>query len=380
MDMRKVILTLALVLWAAGTKAASAAELPQQQCPLPPDTQSFSFSSQGNELAGFIDSPGPGPNPAIVLVQGSGSTDVMNDERWSDGYFRRLRMAFHAAGLATVAWDKAGYGCSHGSYAAVTPLRARASEVVAAIAALKMRQDIDAKRIGIWAISQGGWVAPMAAVRSKDVSFLLLVSSPASDAVSQLGDQAIYALRAQGITGTELQDAATSLRRAFAIMRAGGSVEEYAAAVMPLRPYTVLQDLGITAGPPDGQQSLEEAANGYRNWQSTIDQLYRPDTALNELTQPTLAMFGDHDTLVNWRESIAVYRQAFRRPHGPDLTIKVFRNADHGLLRVSAPSGHSNEPDPGASRFVDGYLDVMIRWLRNHNIIPAQGGSSSHSS
>src|SRR5205814_10654447 len=45
---------------------------------------------------------------------------------------------------------------------------------------------------------------------------------------------------------------------------------------------------------------------GYRAWQSTTDFVYRPDTALRELTQPTLAMFGDHDVLVDWRESVAI--------------------------------------------------------------------------
>ena len=223
-----------------------------------------------------------------------------------------------------------------------TPIMARATEVLAAIEALKQRPEIDPKRIGLWGISQGGWVAPMAAVRSKDVAFLILVSSPGGDAVSQLEYQAVNALRASDVGETELRSAAATLRRAFAIMRAGGSSQEFAAAVEPLQKYPVLRELGITVGTPEG----------YRAWQSTTDFVYRPDTALRELKQPTLAIFGDHDVLVDWRESVAIYRESFKRANNHDLTIKIFKGADHNIYGI------------GRTKSVDGYPDTMTSWLR----------------
>jgi pimeloyl-ACP methyl ester carboxylesterase len=273
----------------------------------------------------------------------------MHDDRSDDGFYRAQRDAFRSVGLVSVVWDKAGNGCSEGQYEHGTPIMARATEVLAAIEALKQRTEIDPRRIGLWGISQGGWVAPMAAVRSADVAFLILVSSPGRDAVSQLEYQALNALRTSGVNETALHSVAATLERALAIMRAGGSHKEFVAAVEPLQQYPVLRELGITEG----------TAERYRAWQSATEFVYRPDTALRELKQPTLAIFGDHDVLVDWRESSAIYRESFNRENNRDLTIKVFRGADHRLYSVDRKNS-----EPRRSPFVDGYFDTMIDWLR----------------
>jgi len=132
-------------------------------------------------------------------------------------------------------------------------------------------------------------------------------------------------------------------------MRAGGSHEEFVAAVEPLQKFPLLRELGITVG----------TVEGYRGWRFTTDFVYRPDTALRELKQPTLAIFGDHDMLVDWRESAAIYRESFKRENNRDLTIKVFRGADHRLYSIDRKNA-----EPRVSPFVDGYFDTMIDWLR----------------
>ena len=338
----------------ANASLTCAAAISSGQCAVPFGTTPFEFTSGDHILRGFIDAPAStGRHPAILLLHGSGSTDVMHDDRADNGYYKALRNAFRSAGLATVIWDKAGNGCSEGGYPHGTPIRVRATETLAAIEALKARDDIDPQRIGLWGISQGGWVAPMAAVRSKDVSFLILVSSPGRDPVSQLEYQALNAMRAAGVGQAEVDSAAATLRRALAIMRAGGSPEEFSTCVEPLQKYPVLRELGITTGTPEG----------YRAWQSSTDFVYRPDTALSELQQPVLAIFGDQDTLVDWRESAAIYRESLKRARNRDLTIKVFRRADHNLFRVAADG---KENASSGSPLVAGYLEAMLVWLRHH--------------
>lgn len=54
--------------------------------------------------------------------------------------------------------------------------------------------------------------------------------------------------------------------------------------------------------------------------------------------RPTLAIFGKRDTVVDWRESIEVYRSAFRKSGNRDLTIEVFDDADHEMLPSPDPS------------------------------------------
>jgi alpha-beta hydrolase superfamily lysophospholipase len=331
-----------LVLHGAWAVAADDA----QRCSAPAGTQAFEFSFRESHLHGFIDFPaGSGPHAAVLVIHGSGGTDVFHGTAEYNGHYRALRDAFRSAGAATVIWDKAGNGCSTGSYSSGNPIRERAGEAVAALRALKQRPDIDASRIGLWGISQGAWAAPMAAVQDADASFLILVSAPARDALSQFEYQALTALRVSGTPETELRIAATHLRRAFAIMRAGGSVEDYAAAIEPLQKYAALRELGFMVGTPDS----------YRAWQNSVDFQYRPDTALRELQQPVLALFGDRDVLIDWRDSVPILRASLRAGGNRDLTIKVFRNADHNLMSVGS--------DP---QFVPGYLPLLRDWLRGH--------------
>lgn len=294
----------------------------EKSCLPPEGAQPFEFAAGDNHLRGFIDLPKrAGPHPVILIIHGSGGTDVFNGGSEYNGHYERLRQTFRSVGLASVVWDKAGSSCSTGGYSTGNPIRERARETVAALHALKQRSDIDAGRIGLWAISQGGWVAPMAAIQTADVSFMILVSAPARDAVSQLEYQALNELRASGLSETQRADAASHLRRAFAIVRAGGSLDRYEAAVAPLHKYETLRTLGITTGKPED----------YTAWQNSVDHLYRPDTALRELRMPVLALFGDQDVLVNFRDSMQVYREAFRAGGNRDLTIKLFRGANHGL-------------------------------------------------
>jgi alpha-beta hydrolase superfamily lysophospholipase len=317
-----------------------------ERCSAPAGTQPFEFSFRESHLRGFIDFPaGPGPHAAVLVIHGSGGTDVFHGGTEYNGRYTALRDTFRSADVATVIWDKAGNGCSTGAYSSGNPIRERAGEAVAALRALKQRRDIDASRMGLWGISQGAWAVPMAAVQDADVRFLILLSAPGRDALSQFEYQALTALRASGTPEAELRVVATHLRLAFAIMRAGGSVEDYAAALEPLQKYAALRELGFMVGTPDS----------YRTWQNSVDFQYRPDTALRELQQPVLAVFGDRDVLVDWRDSVPILRESLRAGGNRDLTIKVFRNADHNLMSVG--------PDP---QFVKGYLPLLRDWLREH--------------
>jgi uncharacterized protein len=340
-SLRRAIFT-ALLLHGALAGAADDA----QRCSAPAGTQPFEFSFRDSHLRGFIDFPArPGPHAAVLVIHGSGGTDVFHGAIEYNGQYTALRNTFRSAGVATVIWDKAGNGCSTGSYADGNPIRERAGEAVAALRALKERRDIDTSRLGIWGISQGGWAALMAAVQTADARFLILVSTPGRDAVSQLEYQALTTLRTNGTPEAELRVVGTQLRRAFALLRAGGSREDYAAAVAPLQKYTALRDLGILSGTPES----------YSAWQNSMDYHYRPDTALRELHQPVLAVFGERDVLVDWRDSEQIFRESFRAGGNPDLTIKIFPNADHNLMTAA--------PDP---QFVKGYLPLLHDWLRRH--------------
>ena len=331
----------------------------QPACTVPAGTSSFEFKSGQNILRGFIDRPAsPGRHPAILIIHGSGSTDVTHGDGGYLSSYDEMRAAFRRSGFATVIWDKAGNGCSEGRYAVATPLIEQTDETIAAIDALSNRDDIDPTRIGLWAISLGAWIAPMAAVRRPEIAFLIVVSAPGGDALAQTEYNVLNRLRQSGVGSAEAQTAVATLRRAYALANAGASHREFLAAIEPLEKYPVFGEFGITETPQMKTSPVAEAT--FRTNQQARDLLLRADTYLRELHQPTLAIFGGRDTQVDWRASIRAYRESFALAGNRELTIKVFDDVGHNLYR----DGTSDATHP--SRFVAGYIELMVDWLQAH--------------
>lgn len=334
----------------------------QEACALPAGTMPFAFESGGNRLRGFVDLPdGAGRHPAIVFVHGAGPTDVSGRDPGFNGSYDRLRAVFRRAGIATVAWAKAGDGCSEGGYAADAVVVDRTSETVAAVAALRQREDIDPARIGLWGISQGGRIAPMAAVRDPGIAFLIVVSGSGQESGAEAAYQVSHLLRRQGVDAAEAERAGAALRRAIAIAGAGGSREEFLAAVAPLQKYPLYAGMGIG-----------DAAG--INWLAP-DHVLRVDTYLAQLRQPTLAIFGDRDTMVDWRAGADAFREAFARSGNPGLTLRIFEGADHGLFpAIDRPR---DREERGRTAYVDGYPELMAGWLEEHGFTGASGATAS---
>lgn len=140
--------------------------------------ETVSFESDGARLHGTLLLPGGrGPHPAVVLVHGSGEqTAAMMLRNGS-----RLR----AGGYAVLAYDKRGVGQSTGEYSMIGPANSErmfgllAGDALAAVDLLRARRDIDGARVGLVGISQGGWIAPLAASRGRHVRFVVSISGPA---------------------------------------------------------------------------------------------------------------------------------------------------------------------------------------------------------
>jgi dienelactone hydrolase len=83
-------------------------------------------------------------------------------------------MLFARHGVAALLYDKRDVGYEPGGTDLVD-LRDLAGDALAAVALLKARNDIRDDQIGLWGISQGGMVAPIAAAQSSDVAYVIAV-------------------------------------------------------------------------------------------------------------------------------------------------------------------------------------------------------------
>jgi pimeloyl-ACP methyl ester carboxylesterase len=149
-------------------------------CGAHPSTEELRWQNGPVELVGTLHLPtGDGPHPAAVFLHGAGG--------WTreDELFRVHAERLAARGLALLIYDKRGCGASTGDWRQAS-FEDLARDALGAVALLREDPRIRGHTIGIFATSQGGTIALLAAERSRDIAFLATLSlSPLSAAAQE---------------------------------------------------------------------------------------------------------------------------------------------------------------------------------------------------
>jgi dienelactone hydrolase len=215
------------------------------------------------------------PRPGLVMLQGAG-----NRGREELG---AAAEAFARHGIVTLIYDKrtVGYSLLQRDYSVL------AGDALAGLRLLRSRADVDPASVGLWAQSEGAFVAPLAANRSSDVRFLITVGAVGVTPVRQTAWQYGEYLRHAGVSG--------SLPRTMQVTSARMTV----------------------AG------GLFPEAN------------YDPVAAWEQLRQPVLAQWGELDRIAVPQESSRLIRQALERGGNPRYTIRFVPAVRHNLNRTA---------------------------------------------
>jgi putative intracellular protease/amidase/pimeloyl-ACP methyl ester carboxylesterase/YHS domain-containing protein len=310
--------------------------------------EQVSFSNKDVSLAGTLLVPrGRGPHPAIILTHGSGP-----QRRWR-GIFEQL---FVRRGVAVLSYDKRGVGQSTGDWnrSSFTDL---ADDAVAGANFLKARPDIDARRIGFWGLSQGGWIAPLAASRFAQAAFVVMVAGGGLTPERQELLDTEADLRAAGFAEADIAEALAFQEAKNRFMRTGEGWDEYA----KLRQAGVGKKwYGFGNTDAWGPQ-----ANDHPYWESCRRiYFYDPAPALRGLRCPVLFISGALDTPRAVRENVANIRTWLQQAGNRDVTIKVFPGAGHNLF-VDEP-GWAEMLRSARPRYTPGYLELVEGWVVRH--------------
>jgi uncharacterized protein len=300
------------------------------------------FDHRDTYLAGDVWLPdGVEEFPVVVMVPGSGLAE-RNEEAG-------LREHLVRHGIASFAWDKPGLGGSAGDWRRQTIITDRAEEVRGALRALQSRPDIGRGGIGLWGISQGGWIVPLVAATTPNVAFIITVSAPGISVAEQILYSYAERLRAGGLPDEWVVDFAEFLRAALDAARAGMSYEDVEASLVNRyrsRPW--LPAIAPELTPSAWEQLLAGEAP---------DLDFHLEPILERVECPVLAVFGANDDLLPVDASVALFEEGLARAGNSDVTVIVFADADH-FLRVQDPPGYA-----------PGYLETLSDWVR------ARGGA-----
>lgn len=268
----------------------------------------------GAELHGTLYLPdSPGRHPLAVIVPGSGCMPL------SHRFYRAHTRELPRRGIAVFAYDKRGCGRSTGDWQDVD-FGGLAGDVLSVLPTLVSDSSVDAAGVGLWGLSQGGWVSLIAAGRSPLVKHVVLLSGPPMTPAEQGDEVVALAMREKGIDEAAIAEAVALNRQLTNVYRTDSGWDEAAAALRDAARKSWFEASGV---------GLIPRANRYWRWlRSILD--YDPLPALHDLTIPILAVYGDHDLLVPGPRSRDIITALAPAAMGPRDAV-LLRGVGHQL-------------------------------------------------
>ena len=292
--------------------------------------------------------------PAVVLIHGSHGPD-REDLRGPASIFARN-------GIAALIYDKRDLGADQ-SQPHRYSFRELADDARAAVKVLRQRSDIDGDAVGIFGISEGGWVAPLVAESNRDVAFVLVVAAPAVS----------YAMVEDVMTAAQLRAADGSDADVAAMLRLFHQVNDY-----------------VRHGGEAGALTAQLVAASHQRWANSVAIPRRAPTTADIRTDVRWREL-DYEPAEHWRrvqvpvfgawgaddlhpvtESVAAIRSALGKDRH-DVSLHVYPRATHELL-VSSQRGSAWQ----WPRLAPGFIDDMIRWATARSRRQQDGARHSH--
>lgn len=285
--------------------------------------EELSFYSEGAKLSGTLIKPlTREPFPVIVYVHGSGKMTRETMRNWAYMLVKE--------GTAGFIFDRRGKGSSEGDTSRILPISVMTGDVIAAVDMLKNRKDIDKTKIGLFGLSQGGWVAPNAASVSKDIAFLITVSAP-------------------GITPDEQND--------YVIDKI---VEKYVDNAMGNNKWN-----GLAEG--DSNNTFRHREKNFSKSDTEIVpgfSMFDPLPVWSKIGIPVLGLWGGSDRIVPPDESKRKIEAALTSAGNRKFDLKIFEGANHVLKLDDINEKFAGKWDVAAP----GSTAYIADWLRKNVI------------
>jgi hypothetical protein len=255
--------------------------------------------------------------------------------------------------------DDRGVGGSGGSTADAT-LDDTTADALACIAMLKERADVNPRRIGIVGHSEGGWVAPLAATKSKDVAFIVLLAGPSASGEAILKVQAAAILKAGGATAKQIE---TEAAKQATMLELAKTIDDPAELERKLNEAfePSIQELPEAQREAGRQQLKGQVAMVKSPWFRFLLK-YDPRATLEKVRCPVLVLTGEKDLQVPPAQNHPIFAEAFEKGGLKDYAIVKLPGLNH--LFQTCRTGHPAEYAVIEETFAPAALDAMSGWLK----------------
>lgn len=312
-------------------------------------------------LAGTLTLPKKDGNfPTVILISGSGPQN-RNEELVGHKPFLVLSDHLTKNGIAVLRFDDRGTAQSTGDFATATSLDF-ATDVEYAIKYLQTRKEINKKQIGLIGHSEGAIIAPMVAVKSKDINFIVLLAGAGIplDQVILLQEELIG--KASGVSEIDLQKAKTINKGAFDIILKSTNTE---ILKKDLTNY-FKQTLKNTPNSEKTEgMSEDEFINLQVNaltspWMQYLIK-YNPSIILEKVKCPILAINGAKDLQVPAKVNLEAIKETLEKGGNKNFMTKELPGLNH--LFQECKTGLPSEYAEIEQTFSPLALDEITKWI-----------------
>jgi hypothetical protein len=355
-------LSLALDL-APGEKAAPPKRPQEPKPPFPYLSVDVNFVNKaaGLQFAGTLTMPKEGgPFPAVLLISGSGPQD-RNEELMGHKPFLVLADYLTRRGIAVLRIDHRGVGGSGGKPMEST-IEDHAGDAHAAVDYLRTRKEIDGRKIGLIGHSEGGLVAPAAAIRSDNVAFIVLLAGTGVNGEEILYRQGELIALAAGAPADAVKKNNQLQRKLFAVIKAE---PDDATAAAKLDAVVKEEQAKLSDEERQAIEGLEEAGKSQLKMITTPwfrhFLTYEPAPVLQQVNCPVLAINGEKDLQVDPKQNLPPIEAALKAGGNKDFTIKELPGLNH--LFQKCQTGALSEYRQIEETFNEAALALVGDWI-----------------
>lgn len=312
-------------------------------------------------LAGTLTFPKNGNNfPAVILISGSGGQD-RNEEIFNHKPFFVIADYLTRNGIAVLRFDDRGIGQSTGKQEGATS-EDFAKDVLAGVKFLKERNEIDKTKIGLIGHSEGGIIAPLAAVQTTDIAFIILMAGPGVSGYSILAAQNELIMRSEGVSEEEIQKSLKSQQEVFSILKnsSADNLEK------ELRDKLRSEYQSLT----DNEKAKLGDSITYIDMQTKILSSpwfkyflnHDPASVLEKVKCPVLAINGEYDLQVPPKENLSAIKTALEKGGNKNFEVLELKGLNH--LFQTSDTGKISEYGQIEETISPLALQTMLDWIK----------------
>jgi pimeloyl-ACP methyl ester carboxylesterase len=312
-------------------------------------------------LAGTLTLPDTGSNfTSVVLITGSGPQD-RNETLMGQKPFLVLSDYLTRHGIAVLRCDDRGTAKSTGNFSTATT-KDFVTDALAAVEYLKTRKEINLDKIGLIGHSEGGIIAPMAAVQSKDVAFIILLAAPGIPGDSVIDLQTKIILGKSGVTQDYINNQLEFVRQIHHIIKIENDSTKAAQLINKAFDNYLSKLTEDEKKYPANSKSVFESqikillSPWYRFFIS-----YDPKPTLEKVKVPVLALNGSKDVQVPAKEDLKAIADALSAGGNHDFEIDELPNLNH--LFQTADTGLPSEYGKLEETFAPAALKTISDWI-----------------